>query len=131
MLTWFTSQNGAIALSFIALLSFIAYAFLESLFFLGQWISGVSAAAVMTLVVIAVVGGWMWGLFTFMGGDQRGLIAMLVFGLLPVLFTLYDLIFYSPIPYGWPLLQIMVWVTFISCSFAVVSVVLQLRQVTD
>ena len=119
---------GAITLSSIAMLSFIGYIFLEAYFFLGQWISGITAAAAMTLVVIAIVGGWMWGLLAAVGGSRGGLIAALVFGLLRVLITLYDLILYSPIPYGWPLLQIAVWTTFVLCLIAVIAIMLQLRQ---
>ena len=128
MINWFTSLMGAITLSSIAMLSFIGYIFLEAYFFLGQWISGITAAAAMTLVVIAIVGGWMWGLLAAVGGSRGGLIAALVFGLLPVLITVYDLILYSPIPYGWPLLQIAVWITFVLCLIAVIAIMLQLRQ---
>ena len=128
MINWFTSLMGAITLSSIAMLSFIGYIFLEAYFFLGQWISGITAAAAMTLVVIAIVGGWMWGLLAAVGGSRGGLIAALVFGLLPVLITLYDLILYSPIPYGWPLLQIAVWTTFVLCLIAVIAIMLQLKQ---
>ena len=128
MINWFTSLMGAITLSSIAMLSFIGYIFLEAYFFLGQWISGITAADAMTLVVIAIVGGWMWGLLAAVGGSRGGLIAALVFGLLPVLITVYDLILYSPIPYGWPLLQIAVWTTFVLCLIAVIAIMLQLRQ---
>jgi hypothetical protein len=52
----------------------------------------------------------------------------LVFSSLTVLFTLYDLIFQSPIPFAWPLLQAVVWLTFILCAIASVAMVIQLRQ---
>jgi hypothetical protein len=127
MINWFTSLRGAITLSSIAMLSFIGYVFLEAYFFLGQWISGIPAAAGMTFVVIAIVGGWIWGLLAAVGGSRGGLIAMLIFGSLPIIITLYDLILYSPIPYGWPLLQIAVWTTFVLCLIAAIAIALQLR----
>ena len=130
MINWFTSLMGAITISSIAMLSFIGYIFLEAYFFLGQWISGVTAAAAMTFVVIVIVGGWMWGLLAAVGGSRGGLIAALAFGSLPVLITLYDLILYSPIPYGWPLLQIVVWTTFILCLIAVAAIAFQLSRPT-
>jgi hypothetical protein len=116
LLSWFTSLKGAITLSVLAMLSFIAYVFL------------VFAAAVETVVVVVIVGGWTWGLLAGSGGNRAGLIAAFVFSLLPALFTLYDLIFQSPIPYGWPLLQIVVWIAFLLCVVGSVAVGFQLRQ---
>lgn len=127
MLNWFTSQNVVTILSIIATLLFIGYAFLEALYFLGEWITGVAAAAAMTIVVIAIVGGWVWGLLAAVGGSRGGLMALLVFNLLPALITLYDLIFYSPITYGWPLVQSWVWATFTTNILAVAATLLRLR----
>ena len=42
MKTWFTSLNGAITLSALALLSFIGYAFMEARYFLEKWIPGMA-----------------------------------------------------------------------------------------
>ncbi|MGB3717028.1 MAG: hypothetical protein WA996_21620 [Candidatus Promineifilaceae bacterium] len=127
MISWFTSLTGAIALSFVALLSFIGYAFLVSRYVLEELTPGITAAAVETLVVIAIVGGWGWGLLAAARGSRSGLIVALAFSVLPALFTLYDLIFHSPIPYGWPLVQISVWTTFVSCVIAIAAIALQLR----
>ncbi len=128
MVAWFTSLKGMLTLSVIALLAFVGYAFLESRYFLEQWIPGVAAAAIETVVVLVIVGGWLWGLFAAVEGSRGALIAVLIFGALPGLMTLYDLILYSPVPYGWPLMQIMVWVTFITSVLATVAVALQLRS---
>jgi hypothetical protein len=51
MKTWFTSLNGAITLSALALLSFIGYAFMETRYFLEKWIPGDGAAMVETIVL--------------------------------------------------------------------------------
>jgi hypothetical protein len=128
MVSWFTSLTGAIALSFVALLSFIGYAILVSRYILEELTQGLPAAAAATLVVLAIAGGWGWGLLAAAGGSRRGLVVAFAFSVLPALFTLYDLIFQSPIPYGWPLVQISVWVTLICCVIAIVAMVLQLRQ---
>jgi hypothetical protein len=127
MYLWITSLKGTITLSVIALLAFVGYTFLESRYFLEQWIPGVTAAAVETVIVIAITGGWLWALFAAADGSRGALIAVLIFGALPGLMTLYDLIFYSPIPYGWPLMQIMVWTTFVTSVLGTVVVALQLR----
>ncbi len=127
MKTWFTSLNGAITLSAVAMLFFIAYAFLVSRYLLKQLTPGITAAGIETVVVMVIVGGWLWGLLAAAGGGRGGLFAVLVFNTLPVLFTLYDLLFYSPIPYGWPLLQIVVVGTFIVCVAAVAALAFQLK----
>jgi hypothetical protein len=128
MRNWLLSIKGAITCSVIALLSFIAYAFLVSRYLLEELTPGVGLAAVETLIVIAIVGVWVWGLLTAVGGSRGGLIAVFLSNLLPALFTLYDLLFYSPSPYGWPLLQIVIWTTFISNVIALAAVAFQLRQ---
>jgi hypothetical protein len=127
MKTWFTSLKGAITLSVIAMLSFIAYAFLVSRYVLEQLTPGRFAAET-TLVVIAIVGGWIWGLLAAAGDSRGGLRAALACSTLPALFTLYDLIFHSPVPFGWPLVEITVWTTFASCVIAMAAITFQLRQ---
>jgi hypothetical protein len=127
MISWFTSLSGAVALSFVAMLSFIGYTFLVARYVLGEVTPGLTAAAAEALVVIAIAGGWGWALHEAAGGNRSGLIAALIFSLLPALFTVYDLIFQSPISFGWPLVQIVVWITFVSCITAVVAIAIQLR----
>lgn len=128
MRNWLGSQKGAITCSVIALLSFIAYTFLVSRYLLEELTPGIGLAAVETLIVIAIVGNWVWGLLAAAQASQGGWIALFISSLLPTLFTLYDLLFYSPIPAGWPLLQIVVWATFFSNGIALAAVALQLRQ---
>ena len=128
MVDWFRSLSGATTFSIIALLSFIGYAFLEALYFLSGWISGRFAAGLMTLFVIGILGVWIWGLLESTGGSRRGLIAILVVSVITALITLYDILLYSPIPYGWPLVQIAVWLTFISSALAIIAIGLQLWQ---
>ncbi len=131
MKTLFEAKNRVIAVSVIALLSFVGYAFLESLFFLGEWVKGIAAAGLMTIVVIAITGGWIWSLLAAKEGRRAGFVAALVFSLFPALFTLYDLVYFSPIPYGWPLLQAAVWITFASNILAIVAITMHLRKMID
>jgi hypothetical protein len=124
---WLKSLNGAIVLSSIAMLSFIGYTLLEFRYFLESWIPGVKAATLEMLFVLALVGCWQVALFTAYGGKKSGLVALVIIAVIPGLMTLFDLVFYSPIPYGWPLLQIMVWVTLITCTAAIGSLAFQIK----
>jgi hypothetical protein len=127
-MAWFASLNGAVALSVLAMLSFIGYALLESRYFLEQWIPGIPAAALETLFVLVMVGFWTWALFAAGSGKRVGLAAALAFSTISALIALFDLILYSPIPYGWPLLQIAVWVMLIANAVAIVSLALNLSS---
>lgn len=120
--------NGLILLSIGGLLAFVAYAFLVSRYLLEELTPGIGAAVVETLIVLIIVGGWVWGLLLASQGHRKGLYILLVCSLLPSLFTLYDLIFYSPVPYGWPLLQIVVWATFVTCATSTITVILKLAK---
>lgn len=124
----FAMEKWAVVISILGLLTFVAYAFLVSRYLLEDLTPGIWAAVVETLIVLIIVGFWVWGLLLAAQGDRSGLYILLICSLLPTLFTLYDLIFQSPIPYGWPLLQIVVWVTFVACAAATTSVILQLRK---
>jgi hypothetical protein len=124
---WLTSLNGAITFSSIAMLSFIGYTLLEFRYFLEQWIPGRKAATLEMLFVLAFVGGWQFALFSAYGGKRGGLVAAAILTLIPALITLFDLVLYSPIPYGWPLLQITVWITFFACLIGAAALLVQLR----
>ncbi|MEK7276196.1 MAG: hypothetical protein AAB427_02500 [Chloroflexota bacterium] len=102
MKTWFTSLNGAITLSALALLSFIGYTLMEMRYYLEKWIPGDTAAAVETLVVLLIVGGWLRALFAARDGKRGGLIALLALSGFAILIALYDMQFvlYTPMP--WP-----------------------------
>ncbi|HSG44529.1 MAG TPA: hypothetical protein VLA72_15375 [Anaerolineales bacterium] len=128
MSEWVTSSKGAILVSILGLLAFVAYAFLVSRYVLGELMPGISAALIQTLIVLAIVGGWVWGLLSASAGNNSSWIVLLISSLLPTMFTLYDLAFYSPIPYGWPLLQIVVWVAFVTNAVACLAIMVQIRN---
>jgi hypothetical protein len=127
MIHWISTPKGAITISTVGMLTFVAYAFLVSRYILEELTPGIGAALLETIIVVAIAGSWVWALLSASGNNQSGWIILLVCSLLPTLFTIYDLSFYSPIPQGWPLLQIMVWITFICCALASISVIIQLK----
>ena len=128
MSEWLTSSKGVILVSILGLLAFVAYAFLVSRYVLEGLTPGITAALIETLIVLAIVGGWVWGLLSASADIQSGWIVLLISSLLPTMFTLYDLAFFSPIPYGWPLLQIVVWVTFLTNATACIAIIGQIKS---
>ncbi len=127
MKTWFTSLNGAVTLSALALLSFIGYTLMEMRYFLENWIPGDSAAMIETITILLIVGGWLWALFAARNGKQGGLIALLALSLFAVLIALYDVqyVLYTPMP--WPE-QLMVVVMGVVGVIAAVAVGVYLRS---
>ena len=121
MKTWFVSIEGFAILSGVAMLAFFGYAFLESRYFLADWTPGVGATAVQMIVLQAILGGWMWAVLSGWAGGRSGLMTAMVLSIVVALIMLYDIIFYSPVEYGWPLVQIMLWVTFVASVLAGIS----------
>ncbi len=128
MLIWFKSLNGIITLLAIALLSFVGYVFLEARFFLGQWIPGNTAVAIEILVVLTIIGSWLFAFSNIVANKRSGLIIALILSIIVALIALFDLINYSPIPYGWPLLEISVWIMLISNATAIAAISLKLTS---
>ena len=124
MKTSFTSLSGTITLSALALLSFIGYALMEMRYFLEKWIPGDNAAALETLIVLLIVGGWIRALFVAEAGQRGGLISLVAFGVFTALIAPFD-VRYFPLP--WPE-QTMVITTFILSVIAIAALVYQLRQ---
>ena len=102
MKTWLTSLNGTLTISALALLSFIGYTLMEMRYYLEKWIPGDSAAMVEAIVILLIVGGWLWALFAARDGRRGGVIALFALSLFAILIGLYDMRFvlYSPMP--WP-----------------------------
>lgn len=127
MVAWFTSLTGTITLSVLAMLSFVAYALFVYRYLIEQLMPGIPGAVVQTAFVLLLLGAWIWSLFAAVGGNRSGLVVALICTCLPALLTLYDLILYSPIPNGWPLLQISVWSTFALSVIALAALAYQVR----
>ena len=128
MKTWFTSLNGSVTLSALALLSFIGYVMMESRYYLEKWIPGDSAAMVETVIVLLIVGGWLRALFVATRDSRRGLTALFALNAFTVLIALYDLQF-TLTPGHWP--ERLMWAVMgIVGVIAAAALVMQLRQKT-
>jgi hypothetical protein len=102
MKTWFTSLNGVITISALALLSFVGYGLLEMRYFLGKWIPGDSAAMAEMVVMLLIVGGWLRALFVAANDRQGGLVALFTFSAFNVMIGLYDLQYVLNTSMPWP-----------------------------
>jgi hypothetical protein len=127
MKNWFTSLNGALTLSALSLLSFIGYTLMEMRYFLEKWIPGDNAAAVETVIVLLIVGGWVRALFVAADGRRGGLIALFSLSTFTILIFLYDLQFILKPLLNWPE-RLMVVVMFIMGMIAIAALLAQLRQ---
>jgi len=127
-MNWLKSRRGTLCMSALGLLGFVAYTFLVARYVLEEVTPGLGVAAVETVVVVVIVGIWVYGLLIAWEGQRKGLWMLLGTALLPVMFSGYDLLYYSPIEAGWPVLQTVVWITFLTCAAATVLTILQLRR---
>ena len=127
MKTWFTSLNGAITLSALALLSFIGYTFMAARYFLEKWIPGDGAAMVETIVLLLIIGGWLRALFVAAGGRQSGLTALFAFSVVITLIALYDMQFVLYAHIAWPE-QVMVVVMLIVGAIVTAAMGVHLRS---
>ena len=131
MKTWFTSLNGAIALSTIALLSLLARTFVDFQFVFTEFASSPGQAALAVLIMTALFGSWFWGLLVAVRGSRRGLMVVLILTLLlPFGEGIATLISFcpSPCPTAWPLMEIANWSNVILGLVAALAVGLHLRQ---
>lgn len=96
MKNWFTSLNGALVISFCAVLAFLWSALLDmslvwATFNLSMWQIGFGA-----LILVGIVGLWLWGLAATLRGSRRGLVTAIIFAILLALYALMDWIAYCP-----------------------------------
>jgi len=127
MKRWLTSLNGAVTLSALALLAFIGYVLMEFRYFLERWIPGNGAAAVETIGVLLIVGGWLWALFAARDGKRGGLAALFAFCVLAIVIAVYDLLlWFGSISY--PLEKIMILAMLVFSVIALVALAGQFRH---
>ena len=130
----FTSLNGAVTLSAIALLTLLARAMgLDALFVLPNEV-GVRedqplTVAVLILWVIVLFGGWIWALLAAVRGGRGGVIAALIFSLFSGLLGAFTLLVFCSGKRcaAWPIGNIVVWAELITGLAASVALGLQLR----
>ena len=130
---WFLSLHGALALSVIALLTFLGRLFLDWRYesqLMGR--AGSLQEAINVLLFLSFAGGWIWAMFAAIRGSRGGLTACLILALLlGVVFALVTYFFLCP-PWmgcrGFPNLWPWNWAELISGLLATIALVFQLRE---
>jgi hypothetical protein len=132
MKTWFSSHNGAITLSAVALVAFIARSLLDFQFVMPEFFSAMGQVAVSIVIYMAFFGGWLWGLLAAVQGSRRGMIAALIF---PMLFGvglgIGTLVSFCPSPCATAggLMEITNWTNLITGLLAVIAIASRLRLI--
>lgn len=131
MKSWFTSIDGAVTLSVIALLTELWRAFVDFQREYSNFLNGTGAVLLGTLLYTALFGGWAWALLRAMRGSRSALIVALIINLLFLLaIPLGTLVAYCPSPCRelWPLMELANWINLLFGLLATVALALQLRQ---
>ena len=135
MKNWAMSLPGAVALSVIALLAFLARtAGLDAMFVLpgdmGVREDQVQVVGLFMVGVMLIFGAWIWALLAAAQGSRGGALVALIFSLLTALFGgLYTLVaFCQPGCAAPPVGNVIVWAELIAGLAASVALGLQLRQ---
>lgn len=131
MKNWFTSLNGAVTLSVIALLTELWRAFVDFQHEYSNFLNSMGALLLATLLYTALFGGWAWALLRAMRGSRNALIAALIINLLFLLaLPIGTLVAYcpSPCPELWPLMELANWINLLFGLLAAVALAFQLRQ---
>lgn len=132
MKKWFTSLNGTITLSILALLVFLGRTMLDWRYEFPAFDPTGSMDTSMALTFLVLVGIWLWGLVVTTRGNRRGLIAILAMVLLlDVVFALSTYFFLCP-PWtgcvGWPNAWPWNWSQLLLGLLSAFAIVYQLRQ---
>jgi hypothetical protein len=126
------SMSGTTALSVIALLTFIGRGMMDWRYEYplqdptGAWdIPG-------TLIYLALIGGWIWGITAAVQGSRPGLIAILILAVvLNVVLALATFFIFCP-PWtdcdGWPNAWLWNWANLVSGLLAVAAAAFQLKH---
>lgn len=127
--TWFLSLNGAVTLSALALVVLLWGTFLDWHFIFTEFELGVTLAGLSALGYAVFFGGWVWSLLAAVGGSRRGLLGLLVYAALLVIYAIGDLYVYCPTScerVWW--YYILNWSNLILGSIVILAVALQLRR---
>ncbi len=97
MKTWFTSLNGALALSTLALLTEAWRGFLDAMFVLPFDIGDPGLMNLAAVIFTFLFGGWAWALIAAWQGSRRALLAAFILNALVLLaIPVSWLFFYCP-----------------------------------
>ena len=133
MKNWFTSLNGAVTLSVLALLTLLARSMgLDAMFVLpdkmGVRQDQPATVALLMVWTMALFGGWIWALLAAVRGGRGGVIVALIFSLLSGLLGGFSLVaFCVPSCAAPPVGNIIVWAEMITGLAASAALGLQLR----
>lgn len=98
MKNWFTSRNGAITLSAIALLTEAWRGFLDAMFVYPNDIGEASFMHLAALIYVFLFAAWIWSLISAARGRRRGLVVAFTINLLVLLIIpVSTLLFYCPV----------------------------------
>lgn len=135
MKNWFMSLDGAVALSVLALLTFVArITGLDAMFVLpnemGVREDQVVTVALFMLGIMGLLGGWIWALLAAARGGRGGLILTLIFNIFTVLFGgLFTLVvFCQPGCAAPPVGALIVWAELLAGLSSSAAVWLQLGR---
>jgi len=128
----FTSLNGTIALSVIALLTFLGRVFLDWRYQYPESDPAGTFDTSTALIYMLLIGVWLWGLLAASRGSRGGLITSLVVVLLlDVVFALVTYFIFCP-PWtgcvGWPNAWPWNWSNLISGVIAAAAIAYQLGR---
>ena len=98
MKNWFTSLNGAIALSVITLLTQLWRSFLDAMFVFPTDIGNETYMHLAALIYTVLLAGWTWAIISAVRGSRRGLVATFIInGLTWLMIPVSTLFFYCPV----------------------------------
>lgn len=129
MKNWFNSLNGALVISFCAVLVFLWSALLDMALVWAPFNLSMLQIGFAALILTGLIGLWLWALAAAMRGSRRALIAALIFSVLLALYALMDWISYCPTTC--PRLPIYYLVNALNLGFgfvASVALVMQIRR---
>lgn len=124
---WFTSLNGALMLSFVALLIELWRGFLDFAFIYPNELKGMEVIA--SIVYVVVFGIWAFGLNQGQQSKRAGMIAALVIGLLFLLgIDLGTILFYCRGGCVRAEFNYSAWAGLVVGTLAIVALALQIRK---
>ena len=126
-------HNLVLIFSSAAMLSFLGRSFLDYGYVFPEFGIGMPDLFFVTVGELAFFGGWLWALIAAGGASRRGLIGLLVYNVLLLLFGISTLTSLCPSPCGtvWPLGEILIWSNVVIGFIASYFVVRQLVIHTD
>ena len=116
MKTRFLSLQGAVTLSVLSILVFLGRTFIDFYYVYREINMSIGSVSGAMLANMALFGGWIWGLLAAVQGSRRGLATAFGFSLFfLIVIAIGTLVSYCPSPCqtGWPLGEIMIWLSLI------------------